>query len=421
MIIAFAVALVFGVILAATRFGRYTYAVGSNEEAARRAGIPVDRHLIKIYALAGTLAGLAGFLSLARFSTTTLGGHDTDNLQAIAAVVIGGTSLFGGIGTMLGTRLRRLHPGRPAERLRDHRRATRSGRASPSARCSSPPSISTNCAAGPSTSGDQSQPAGGGPFPPWHAEPGSVQPVPRSSLSASRPVAATTTAAPRAVARAARPARKKNYKMTLIAGVKGDEFYITMNCGAQAKAKELGVTLDFQGPDKFDAGAADAGRQRGRGEEARRGARRADRHEGDVRADQAALRQRREGRAGRHDARAGRLRRLADRLRQRGRRQAGGQDARRAHRRQGQGVRRQRQARHLHHRPPRQGLRGGRQGGRPDLRRPAVRRRRPGQGGRDRQGRSWPRTPTSRASSPPTCSPPRAPRAASARRASWAR
>jgi ribose transport system substrate-binding protein len=46
---------------------------------------------------------------------------------------------------------------------------------------------------------------------------------------------------------------KKNYKMTLVAGVKGDEFYITMNCGAQAKAKELGVTLDFQGPDNFAA------------------------------------------------------------------------------------------------------------------------------------------------------------------------
>jgi ribose transport system substrate-binding protein len=45
----------------------------------------------------------------------------------------------------------------------------------------------------------------------------------------------------------------KNYKMTLIAGVKGDEFYITMNCGAQEKAKELGVSLDFQGPDEFDA------------------------------------------------------------------------------------------------------------------------------------------------------------------------
>ena len=46
---------------------------------------------------------------------------------------------------------------------------------------------------------------------------------------------------------------KKSYKMTLIAGVKGDEFYITMNCGAQAKAKELGVQLDFQGPQEFDA------------------------------------------------------------------------------------------------------------------------------------------------------------------------
>jgi ribose transport system substrate-binding protein len=45
----------------------------------------------------------------------------------------------------------------------------------------------------------------------------------------------------------------KNYKMTLIAGVKGDEFYITMNCGAQEKAKQLGVKLDFQGPDEFDA------------------------------------------------------------------------------------------------------------------------------------------------------------------------
>jgi ribose transport system permease protein len=103
VVIAGGVALVFGVVLALTRFGRHTYAVGSNEEAARRAGINVDRHLIKVYALAGTLSGLAGFMSLARFATTTIGGHSTDNLQAIAAVVIGGTSLFGGIGTVLGT------------------------------------------------------------------------------------------------------------------------------------------------------------------------------------------------------------------------------------------------------------------------------------------------------------------------------
>jgi ribose transport system permease protein len=103
VLISLSVALVFGVILAQTRFGRYTYAIGSNQEAARRAGVNVDRHLIKIYALAGTLAGLAGFMSLARFATTTIGGHATDNLNAIAAVVIGGTSLFGGIGTILGT------------------------------------------------------------------------------------------------------------------------------------------------------------------------------------------------------------------------------------------------------------------------------------------------------------------------------
>jgi ribose transport system permease protein len=90
-------------VLHGTRFGRYTYAIGSNEEAARRAGIAVDRHLIKIYGISGLLAGLAGYLTLARFATTTIAGHTTDNLQAIAAVVIGGTSLFGGIGNIIGT------------------------------------------------------------------------------------------------------------------------------------------------------------------------------------------------------------------------------------------------------------------------------------------------------------------------------
>jgi ribose transport system permease protein len=103
VVIAAIVALVFGIILAQTRFGRYTYAIGSNMEGARRSGVNVDRHLIKIYALGGTLAGLAGYMSLARFGTTTISGHSTDNLNAIAAVVIGGTSLFGGVGTILGT------------------------------------------------------------------------------------------------------------------------------------------------------------------------------------------------------------------------------------------------------------------------------------------------------------------------------
>jgi ribose transport system permease protein len=103
VLIAAAVALVFGVILAQTRFGRYTYAIGSNEEGTRRTGVNVDRHLLKVYALTGTLAGFAGFLQLARFGTTSVAGSTTTNLDSIAAIVIGGTSLFGGIGTILGT------------------------------------------------------------------------------------------------------------------------------------------------------------------------------------------------------------------------------------------------------------------------------------------------------------------------------
>jgi ribose transport system permease protein len=89
--------------LAFTRFGRYTYAVGSSLEACRRSSINVTVHLVKVYLLAGALSGVAGYLSLARFATTTLGGHTTDNLQVIAGVVIGGTSLFGGSGGLMGS------------------------------------------------------------------------------------------------------------------------------------------------------------------------------------------------------------------------------------------------------------------------------------------------------------------------------
>lgn len=103
VLIAGAITILGGILLHLTRFGRHTYAIGSNAEAARRAGINVSRHLIKVYAMSGLLAGLAGFLLLARFTTTTIEGHGTTNLQAIAAVVIGGTSLFGGIGAVFGT------------------------------------------------------------------------------------------------------------------------------------------------------------------------------------------------------------------------------------------------------------------------------------------------------------------------------
>ena len=103
IIISFGVAIIWGLILAYTRFGRYTYAIGSNPEAARRVGINVDLHLIKVYALSGLMAGIAGILSLANFDSTTIAGHSFDNLTVITGVVLGGASLFGGRGTMLGT------------------------------------------------------------------------------------------------------------------------------------------------------------------------------------------------------------------------------------------------------------------------------------------------------------------------------
>jgi len=102
-VIALILLVVFGVILHRTRFGLHTFAVGSNEEAARRVGIKVDRHLMIVYGIAGALAGFAGILSLAQYDTTAIAGQSTTNLVVIAAVVIGGTSLFGGIGTIFGT------------------------------------------------------------------------------------------------------------------------------------------------------------------------------------------------------------------------------------------------------------------------------------------------------------------------------
>jgi len=86
-----------------TRFGRYTYAIGSNPESALRAGINVNQHLLKVYMLSGVLAALAGVIIVMRFvNGSPLTGSHTE-LNAIAAVVIGGTSLFGGRGSVWGT------------------------------------------------------------------------------------------------------------------------------------------------------------------------------------------------------------------------------------------------------------------------------------------------------------------------------
>jgi ribose transport system permease protein len=89
--------------LARTRFGTWTYAIGSNAEAASRCGIPVQRQLVKVYMLSGVLAACAGLAYLTRFTSASPVAGENDELIAIAAVVIGGASMKGGTGRMLGT------------------------------------------------------------------------------------------------------------------------------------------------------------------------------------------------------------------------------------------------------------------------------------------------------------------------------
>jgi ribose transport system permease protein len=95
--------LVSGWVLAKTKFGLYTYAVGGNEEASRRAGIPVKNHLTKIYIVSGLMAAAAGVLFAFRFTSGAANAGEALLLDSIAAVVIGGASLFGGEGTIMGT------------------------------------------------------------------------------------------------------------------------------------------------------------------------------------------------------------------------------------------------------------------------------------------------------------------------------
>lgn len=86
-----------------TRFGRYVYAIGGNENAARLSGIPIKKIKIWVYALAGILAAVGGLLVTARLDSAQPNAGISYELDAIAAVVIGGTSLSGGKGTILGT------------------------------------------------------------------------------------------------------------------------------------------------------------------------------------------------------------------------------------------------------------------------------------------------------------------------------
>jgi ribose transport system permease protein len=102
VLIMVAVALAFSFILAKTKAGRYTYAIGSNEEAARLSGIKVARVKVTAYAFSGLCAALTGIILASRMVTSQPNGGNNYELNAIASSVIGGTSLMGGIGTVGG-------------------------------------------------------------------------------------------------------------------------------------------------------------------------------------------------------------------------------------------------------------------------------------------------------------------------------
>ncbi len=103
-VVIFIIVILFGVFtMRYTRFGRYVYAVGGNEMAAKASGINTDRILIAVYILQGVLAGVAGIVLSSRVMSASPSLGEGYELDAIAAAVIGGTSLMGGIGTISGT------------------------------------------------------------------------------------------------------------------------------------------------------------------------------------------------------------------------------------------------------------------------------------------------------------------------------
>jgi len=103
VIIFLAVAFVFHIALRYTRYGKFTYAIGANPLAARVSGINVERHIMVVYMIAGLLSGLCGVVHTARAISGQAGVGVGFELDAIAASVIGGTSLAGGVGRLTGT------------------------------------------------------------------------------------------------------------------------------------------------------------------------------------------------------------------------------------------------------------------------------------------------------------------------------
>ena len=95
--------IVFGIVLARTRLGRALYSIGNNETAARFSGLTVNRYLLFIYSFSGFMSAVAGYIFVSRVSTTRSDMGTGMELDVIAAVVLGGTSIFGGTGSIPGT------------------------------------------------------------------------------------------------------------------------------------------------------------------------------------------------------------------------------------------------------------------------------------------------------------------------------
>ena len=242
------------VVLSRTSFGLRTYAIGANVEAARRAGINVSRHLMLLYVLMGLLAGVTGVVDVARFNTASIAGHEQDALGAIAAVVIGGTSLFGGRGRISGTVVGALIPAvlnngfiivgvQPFWQ-----------------------NVAVGCVLLLAVFLDQLRPQGRELMDAKSARKGGVSCAAflvglggveaRASLfvgvSSGHPLEAG--------------AKKASYDVVLITNDTFDPFYITVAAGAKAEAKKQGINLGLRSRQEHRRGLADPGAERGDGQ-----------------------------------------------------------------------------------------------------------------------------------------------------------
>ena len=249
-----------GLLLAKTRFGAYTLSIGDSREAVVRAGINDRRYLLEIYTLSGVLAGVAAVLVMARLGAGSPDSGATDNLNAIAAVVIGGASLFGGRGTIIGSVIGTgiiavLLTGLVLINVPPFWQEVAVGA------CSSSPSTSTSSATadkqeitrarGRNQCLAREQDACGRsrPSSPWSP---SARPraLPHRRLVVIAGIGVRGRDRERS-ASASAAASAKHYTIAYVPGATGVAFYDTLVAGMKAKAAALGMSVTYQGSPNF--------------------------------------------------------------------------------------------------------------------------------------------------------------------------